>query len=128
MVVVEPPNCLGWVLWEGAGVGGGQEQGVRVLPPPTPPICVSPQNTFRHDPLRLVAVMRAILEGEKAAVLKRVGGPCPPPRHPEVQDRPQPPLTPLCSAPGPPPAPQLPPAAGGAEVQPGAGAAAAPSL
>ncbi|XP_068853757.1 signal transducer and activator of transcription 6 [Aphelocoma coerulescens] len=29
------------------------------------------ENTFRHDPLRLVAVMRAILEGEKAAVLKR---------------------------------------------------------
>uniref|UniRef100_A0A8C3D8D7 Signal transducer and activator of transcription n=1 Tax=Corvus moneduloides TaxID=1196302 RepID=A0A8C3D8D7_CORMO len=29
------------------------------------------ESTFRHDPLRLVAVMRAILEGEKAAVLKR---------------------------------------------------------
>ncbi|XP_066193540.1 signal transducer and activator of transcription 6 [Sylvia atricapilla] len=29
------------------------------------------ENTFRRDPLRLVAVIRAILEGEKAAVLKR---------------------------------------------------------
>ncbi|XP_032939213.1 signal transducer and activator of transcription 6 [Catharus ustulatus] len=29
------------------------------------------ENTFRRDPLRLVAVVRAILEGEKAAVLKR---------------------------------------------------------
>ncbi|XP_025903059.1 signal transducer and activator of transcription 6, partial [Nothoprocta perdicaria] len=29
------------------------------------------ESTFRRDPLRLVAVLRAILEGEKAAVLKR---------------------------------------------------------
>uniref|UniRef100_A0A8C9U431 Signal transducer and activator of transcription n=1 Tax=Serinus canaria TaxID=9135 RepID=A0A8C9U431_SERCA len=29
------------------------------------------ESTFRRDPLRLVAVMRAVLEGEKAAVLKR---------------------------------------------------------
>lgn len=29
------------------------------------------ENTFRRDPLRLVAVVRAVLEGEKAAVLKR---------------------------------------------------------
>ncbi|XP_037226806.1 signal transducer and activator of transcription 6 isoform X1 [Falco rusticolus] len=29
------------------------------------------ENTYRRDPLRLVAVLKAILEGEKAAVLKR---------------------------------------------------------
>ncbi|XP_064495030.1 signal transducer and activator of transcription 6 isoform X2 [Pseudopipra pipra] len=29
------------------------------------------ENTYRRDPLRLVAVLRAVLEGEKAAVLKR---------------------------------------------------------
>ncbi|XP_054663269.1 signal transducer and activator of transcription 6 isoform X1 [Grus americana] len=31
----------------------------------------SVENTYRRDPLRLVAVLKAILEGEKAAVLKR---------------------------------------------------------
>lgn len=40
------------------------------------------QNAYRRDPLRLVAVLKAILEGEKAAVLKRVRGPCPLPGAP----------------------------------------------
>lgn len=84
------------------------------------------QNTYRRDPLRLVAVLKAILEGEKAAVLKRVRGPCPPPGTPQGAGTAPGPADPLYSATGPSSAPQLPPAAGGAEVQPGAAAAAAP--
>lgn len=59
--------------WEGAGAG-------VCMSCPANALGLDPlQNTYRRDPLRLVAVLKAILEGEKAAVLKRVRGPCPPP-------------------------------------------------
>lgn len=106
--------------WEGAGAG------VLMSCPANAPGLAPLQNAYRRDPLRLVAVLKAILEGEKAAVLKRVRGPCPLPGAPRGTGPAPALLTPLCSAPGLPPAPQLPPAAGGAEVQPGAAAAAAP--
>lgn len=57
--------------WEGARTG------VRVSCPANTLGLAPPQNAYRRDPLRLVAVLKAILEGEKAAVLKRVRGSCP---------------------------------------------------
>lgn len=57
------------------GWGGGV--GVRVCCPGNTLGLAPLQSAYRRDPLRLVAVLKAILEGEKAAVLKRVRGPCP---------------------------------------------------
>ncbi|CAN0016571.1 unnamed protein product [Bubo scandiacus] len=48
------------------GAAGSDEQQCQILQQVS-----GIENTYRRDPLRLVAVLKAILEGEKAAVMKR---------------------------------------------------------